>query len=510
MTKKINSFGNIFNNTFFNNKEKPDADSDNNIHSISLSTLSDNATNNDQLGFAVYVNAISNFFLSKDTKSPLTLSIEGEWGAGKSSFLKQLKTSLKEKDSRNSLFVEFNSWEHNNRESIGEAFTLKFIENLNGQSASDETTPSYFKSILKDITVRNSRGDNVKLFLKYFFYILVIMFLIINVRGSFIPVFLVITLKLIWSYIKFRRSGGKLDPAKIKASPAKSDLKRPPYSSEEFDQEYKRINESSIQGKKIFVFIEDLDRCHAAVVTELVETLSMMTSKLTNIIYILEMDRNKVAIEIARRNAHLVPHSDEAANLEYGYEYIEKFIQLSFRLPKLSTADLKAYIEAITNTNEGDDVFNSRTPPNANIETMRTKEPKMPTGNNNQEDKKFEIMIGTDSKKIIASVAMVVTVLNNNPRRIKLFLNLFRLKAYIAYETGLLNESTGDNRLTLEKLGKIVAIDLKWPIFFSDLESQPKLLDELQQIAIDIPDSKYADSTFSEYFESQPASQIQQ
>lgn len=41
-------------------------------------------TDDDRLGFKPYVNAISSFLTHGSTKAPLTLSIEGRWGSGKS------------------------------------------------------------------------------------------------------------------------------------------------------------------------------------------------------------------------------------------------------------------------------------------------------------------------------------------------------------------------------------------------------------------------------------------
>ena len=59
-------------------------------------TIGDQPTKEDTLGFKPYVIAIAKFLTAPDTKPPLTISIEGEWGRGKSSFMKQLKTRILE------------------------------------------------------------------------------------------------------------------------------------------------------------------------------------------------------------------------------------------------------------------------------------------------------------------------------------------------------------------------------------------------------------------------------
>jgi len=86
---------------------------------------------------------------------------------------------------------------------------------------------------------------------------------------------------------------------------------------------------------------------------------------------------------------------------------------------------------------------------------------------------------------------MVAPALDYNPRRIKQFINVFRLKVYIANETGLFFEKRDENdyllepSLTFEKLGKFTAISLKWPLLLSDLENDKQILAKLEEFALD-------------------------
>ena len=59
-------------------------------------SVSDQAAAKDALGFAPYVSAMAEFLTNPQTKPPLTLSVEGEWGSGKSSFMKQLQKAIEE------------------------------------------------------------------------------------------------------------------------------------------------------------------------------------------------------------------------------------------------------------------------------------------------------------------------------------------------------------------------------------------------------------------------------
>ncbi|AAM07627.1 predicted protein [Methanosarcina acetivorans C2A] len=55
---------------------------------------SDTATGKDSLGFKPYFEAIAEFLTAEETLAPITLSIEGQWGCGKSFFMKQLEEKI--------------------------------------------------------------------------------------------------------------------------------------------------------------------------------------------------------------------------------------------------------------------------------------------------------------------------------------------------------------------------------------------------------------------------------
>ena len=58
--------------------------------SVGGAGVRDVATDRDDLGFEPYVKCLAAFLTHVDTKPPLTVSIEGPWGCGKSSFMLQV------------------------------------------------------------------------------------------------------------------------------------------------------------------------------------------------------------------------------------------------------------------------------------------------------------------------------------------------------------------------------------------------------------------------------------
>jgi hypothetical protein len=60
----------------------------------------------DTLGFDVYVRALHEFITSRDTTTPLTISINGAWGSGKSSLMKMLEGQFKPKVAGNLWWIQ--------------------------------------------------------------------------------------------------------------------------------------------------------------------------------------------------------------------------------------------------------------------------------------------------------------------------------------------------------------------------------------------------------------------
>jgi len=93
--------------------------------SVSPSSVSDQPATKD--GFEPYVNAVGAFLMHKETLPPLTLSVEGSWGSGKSSFMLQLEKYIKSKGAKT---VWFNAWRHDKEEELWAAFALHFTGKL--------------------------------------------------------------------------------------------------------------------------------------------------------------------------------------------------------------------------------------------------------------------------------------------------------------------------------------------------------------------------------------------
>jgi hypothetical protein len=63
---------------------------------VSSTGLSDSPSETDEIGFKPYVRAAARFLCDPNTRPPLTMSVEGRWGSGKSSFLLQLAAEIRQ------------------------------------------------------------------------------------------------------------------------------------------------------------------------------------------------------------------------------------------------------------------------------------------------------------------------------------------------------------------------------------------------------------------------------
>ncbi|MEM9215355.1 MAG: GUN4 domain-containing protein [Cyanobacteria bacterium P01_F01_bin.150] len=595
--------------------------------SINASNISDQATDEDLLGFTPYVEAIAEFLTNDATEPPLTLSIEGEWGSGKSSFMRQLQEELAQIEQRDgkpiSRKVWFNAWRHDKVEALWAAFALEFLNQISKPRTRSEIFHSWM-SYLKLLRQRFNwqehwpdaiRGAALVAFLGSFAVALPVLFWNVGWDGinrlsdeivcrlmrpeeqavegeegqddgdqpqnaeeqeqeqsqnsclDLKPGSTNISDTLLSTLLWLGGFGGSATGAiallvqlkKMLGDP-KNDLKQyietPDYENqvafiEKFHEDFEKIVSAYVgKGNKVYVFIDDLDRCELTKAADLMQGLNLLLSSGSNLIFILGMDREKVAAGIALKQKDVLPYLsspsvvlNQAAQkdqislkgLEYGYAYIEKFVQLPFQIPKASDANFEQLLtklsspqkSTITLTNmqfriqkiqkwwflllkpwnilllsQHKKMADHKRKEDAKAITIENIYQKastnLPTSSLIREPK-VEIRLAQDSEAIQQIILKISPALDYNPRRIKQFINLFRLKVFVAYNTGLFDQVTYEANegkeshdsesvsppLTLEQLGKFTALCMQYPLLRIDLEDNHELLENLQRYALD-------------------------
>ncbi|MCZ8242096.1 MAG: SUMF1/EgtB/PvdO family nonheme iron enzyme [Microcystis sp. LE19-131.1A] len=542
--------------------------------SIRNTSVSDQATNNDALGFEPYVIAIAEFLLHEQTQPPLTLSVEGEWGSGKSSFMKMLEEYLRKKGGQT---VWFNAWRHDKAESVWAAFALSFIKQISTPKNWRDLPRiilGHFKLQLLRFNLEKGLFELIKALPVIIFVIcasIAIPFILIiyGVEGINELIRATTSQDVFWSKINsvvkllFTAVGLTLSGAGIFAgiksllrnfqrllqNPKNNLIKyieAPDYKKqsafvEEFHEDFAKIVDAYIGNDRVYVFIDDLDRCEHPKSADLMQAINLMIADDPSVVFILGMDREKVAASLAVKYENILKYlpsetteidpdilARRSANkgLAYGYTFIEKFVQLPFLVPQPSQSDFERFLTQLATSNPSNlqpakphfTFFQSfwgksaLSPRNnskkGSISPIRESNPSSSHDTTIESEqtekqkaraaviKRLEAIQvnksdNRDSQTVRNVIMMVAPALDYNPRRIKHFINVFRLKVYIANETGLFFEERDENdnllvpSLTFEQLGKFTAISLKWPLLLSDLENDQQILAKLEEFALD-------------------------
>ncbi len=546
--------------------------------SIRNTSVSDQATNNDALGFEPYVIAIAEFLLHEQTQPPLTLSVEGEWGSGKSSFMKMLEEYLRKKGGRT---VWFNAWRHDKAESVWAAFALSFIKQISTPKNWRDLPRiilGHFKLQLLRFNLEKGLFELIKALPVIIFVIcasIAIPFILIiyGVEGINELIRATTSQDVFWSKINsvfkllFTAGGVTLSGAGIFAgiksllrnfqrllqNPKNNLIKyieAPDYKKqsafvEEFHEDFAKIVDAYIGNDRVYVFIDDLDRCEHPKSADLMQAINLMIADDPSVVFILGMDREKVAASLAVKYENILKYlpsetteidpdilARRSANkgLAYGYTFIEKFVQLPFLVPQPSQSDFERFlIQLATSTppnlqpakphftffqsfwgkfklalpwrnNSQKHLTSPTSNQTSDLKNLSLDNPSIESEQTEKEKARAAVIKrleaiqvnksdNRDSQTVRNVIMMVAPALDYNPRRIKHFINVFRLKVYIANETGLFFEERDENdnllvpSLTFEQLGKFTAISLKWPLLLSDLENDKQILAKLEKFA---------------------------
>lgn len=444
---------------------------------------SDTSSNEDYLGFEPYVMAVKEFITSSHTEPPLTISIEGDWGSGKTTFMNILRDSLEDSEHNT---VRFNPWRHEDKEAVWAAFASELIRELKRDTSICKKSKANFEVSKQRYWSNTTNWEKAKSFLT------------IGFLASVLISLLIIWLSVVLHWI-FEQTGLPVGPAnslkgvfgfggafgiiigyskiidrfkKDVVQPVEEDLvayaSDPGYDSKtdfvsEFHEDFETILDAYLEeDERIFIFIDDLDRCSVPRAADLMQSINLLMSDDDRLVFILGLDRERVAAGVAAKHEEILTHLDQDrthSDLEFGYQYLEKFIQIPFLVPEPKEEDIKSLI---TGENEDSSLDDDE------ISNLWSE----------IEDELEE--------NIDEIVDMAAPALKSNPRQIKRFVNLFQLRAVLAHLDGVLAIGDVENdpsNVSLHQLAKFVIISVQWPQLISKMYNDIDALDRLVAIA---------------------------
>lgn len=468
---------------------------------IDVGVSPDHPAGVDEIGFSSYTEALRILLTHQTTAPPLTISVEGPWGSGKTSFMNQLANKLEDDGHRT---VEFNPWRHESEDALWAAFVLEFLRQL--RSKDDFGTKERLRAELSLYKMRLRVSQNLTEILLTGSKLVALLLLTFGAIAVFVNALphLLATIGADTNFTKVLLGTGGVFVAISAIFTILKDMKsqifnpirpdigeyiaNPDYEGRQafitkFHKDFDQIIKAYTKGEeRVFVFIDDLDRCEVPKAADLMQSINLLTESRPRIIFVIGIDRQKVASGVAAKHDDILPYitgaetharQDEqstqgVSGLTFGYEYLEKFIQLPFQVPKAKEKDMRSLLTP----DEGPE---SETASGTDTHTTSI-------------DPWVERELFEGESELLEQISeMVVPALNNNPRRVKKFGNLYRLQAILASQESILQSkltSGFDPRVSLEQLAKFVVIRIHWRQFASVIADQPNVLVELEEYAL--------------------------
>ena len=258
---------------------------------------------------------------------------------------------------------------------------------------------------------------------------------------------------------KFKQD--KVNPFKISIK----DIIDPPNYEEKigyigrFEEDFKRIvrvitrlPSNAWETQKLVIFIDDLDRCRPFQAVNIVEAISLFLGS-EQCVFIVGMDQASVATSIEAKYKELAEkmRRDMPSIVSPGSLFLEKMIQISFNIPKPKEKDIDTLVEEILNHQPDLQPRHLSDPGRIATDTILLNTTEVTKA---QIDIDRVIFKRVDVKEAIKKASKL---LQENPRQVKRFINLFRLKVYLANKLRMLY---GEN---LVSLAMVVAWSIRWP-----------------------------------------------
>lgn len=361
-------------------------------------------TSEDLLGYRFHAKLLKEIVLDK-SMLPTSIGIFGNWGYGKSSLMllmekeinEEITKQVAEENNPRILQVRFNGWQYE----------------------SYETTKYSLIQVLLD-SVEKYLSDNRDIFDKLD---------IILKRINLLKLGVLLLKKYVWDKI----------PNAIKSNlPTADDLKKcvgvdditkfqNEFQNEHtslFVTKFRALLESIVEDAKfdsIIVYIDDLDRCSGEKMIECIEAIKLFLN-VKNTAFVLGADERMVERAIKEHYPEI--EQDKRQIYSPFSDYLEKLIQIPYRLPRLSLNEQYTYILFLLLKSKYPNFFN------AVIKDYNDYKNKEPFGNYDAE--KMRAALGEnkipDVEALIPIIPMMTRFLNGSPRQLKRFLNTFDLR----------------------------------------------------------------------------------
>jgi hypothetical protein len=388
--------------------------------------LNDQETATDLLYYEAIAKTVVTL-IRKTPEAPVTIGVHGDWGAGKSSVLKMLEGAFEDDD--RVLCLWFNGWTFEGFEDAKTVVIETIVDELRRARPLSQKVADAAKKVLK-------RVDWLKLARK---------------AGGFaftaptgIPTFDQVKglYDIATSFLAKPQDHISAEDIKGVAEKAGEFIKEAPEESDNlpehihaFRKEFKELLDAA-DIDQLVVIVDDLDRCLPKTAIATLEAIRLFLF-VERTAFVIGADELMIEYAVREHFPDLPPSSGPVS---YSRNYLEKLIQVPFRIPALGVAETRVYVTLLLAEN----VLGSKDSRFLSLLASAREDMRRPWKSRGLDRRTVErAMAGkmppeVDQALVIS--AHVTKILSEgtrgNPRQIKRFLNSMMLRHAIAEERG--------------------------------------------------------------------------
>lgn len=388
------------------------------------------------------------------TSKPITVGIHGDWGAGKSSILAMLEEAYST-DNSQILCLKFNGWLFQGFEDAKIVLLEAVIAELTNARSTSKKIKNLSKSLFKRINwIKASKISGQALFTY-----------LAGMPSPDIVTQMSQSIKSIFENPSDQFTKENLEQifTPFKDVINDTDKTNIPYEMHAFRREFEELLDE-INITQLVVLIDDLDRCLPKTTIETLEALRLFLF-VPKTAFIIAADEAMIEYAVKEHFPNL-PNTIGATS--YARNYLEKLIQIPFRIPALGSTETLTYVTlllAMRSLDEQSEGFEKLK------ELSREAIQKPWIGNSLTLDVINSSIANTDEQQKAREALMLAQQIspmisegtNGNPRQIKRFINSLMLRKQIAIARGFGSE------INLNVLAKIMLAESFHTEFYKNL-----------------------------------------
>lgn len=449
---------------------------------------SDKETNIDLLGFSVHASLVKDV-ITNDNNLPVTMGLYGDWGSGKSSVLKILEKQINDDENLkdDTIVIYFDGWIFEGYDDAKSALMQEIITQL----IANEQVCEKAKNTVKQLGGKLLSSVNWMRILQWSTKNFVLPAVTAYATGGLSLVPFLIS--------KFQESKGHLEDLLtndnapdflnkiIESNPENEKVT----AVRDFRKKFKELID--VTGKKrLVVLIDDLDRCTPRRIIENLEAIKLFLN-VEKTAFVIAADESIVsnAVKSEYSKYSLEVSEKEKNKRDIGSSYMEKLIQIPYKLPRLTHKEAETYIsllfcqselskESFENVHQ--DYINFINTNKFEVYGWNNIESRLPENDRNR------------IKSIISFVAQLSNMISNclkgNPRLIKRFLNAYELRISLLKVGGV------EDQKIKQSLIKLMIIEYNYTTLFEQLydwqqqeAGRPNEIKEIEKLAFDNADN---------------------